>query len=69
MALRQIGMMGFDRLIEPFRKLALAREQQVGEQQSHLPPAQAVGQLDAVDLDGQSSAQLNAGAFTSSRGH
>jgi hypothetical protein len=49
--------------------VARAVEQQVGEQQPHLPAPQPVCELDAADLYGQTSAELNAGALSSADGH
>ena len=49
--------------------MAGAVQQQVGEQQTDLPAAQRIGQLDAADLDGQAPTKLNPRALHGSRGH
>jgi len=49
--------------------VARAVQQQVREQQPDLPAAQPVRELDAADLDGQTSAQLNTGVLTGAGRH
>jgi hypothetical protein len=45
--------------------VAIAIEHQVGEQQRHLPAAQALDQLHSVQLHGQTPTELNPGSFAS----
>ena len=44
--------------------VAIAVEDEVGEQQRHLPTAERIGHLHAVDLDRQPPTELNPRAFT-----